>query len=734
MIPARRLPFAANLPFHRLAAIAMVLAATLPVGLLGFLVYDRVEQSLALDAVVRTDRAVDAANAEVSRAAQSLDDLVRSYAQWTTFATQAEAGDLDGIRSDVLAFLVERGSITGGIVVTGAGTATAGPAELTTALAEESGPLVQDPRLLTVDGHVYLVDDDRIEGAGGRDLGRIAFARALGARFAADVAGFTGFAVAVVGADGSVTVTTDASVTGAAVAAADASDRVIRTGDVISRRFALGPGAGGERLVLATRVSALQAAAGTLPLLVLALLAFTAIVAALLAVLLSAILRRRLGVVHDGLIAVADGRVPPSATTGGGDDIARLSAGLDRLVRTLDRREVTLRRCLEATATIPINTSPREAANRLAGATTEIFGVAWCRLVAADGTMLGWAGSAAMVRPDDHPGPAVPPARATATMGLGRDDRILETGSPSDGAWTDGDQALLEVMALLAGSVLDEVAAYGQAAGRAARLDRLNRLQREFLRSVSHNLRAPLATIELAATDLEDTASSAFVRERAEAIKLEERRLARLVNQVLILSRMESGTLELDGEPVALPPLVRRIAAELGISHRVRVLDRGPGVVAFADAAAMEQIAWIILDNAARYAPSGTIRVEVIPERPEPDATIVLAVEDEGPGVSPDERRRIFQRFARGRAGSTTDGTGIGLSVARGLARTLGGDITCRAGEMGARFEVRLPAGGGDDDPDIGEVPARVAGQSPRDGARAAAAGAPERRSARVPR
>jgi signal transduction histidine kinase len=694
----RRLRPGADLPFHRLAAILLVVAAMGPIALLGFLVHDQVERSLAKDAVARTDRAVDAANAEVGRASRELDGLIRSYADWSAFADQVRGGNLEAVRVGVLEFLVERGSVAGGILRSPAGTVAAGPAALTATIGAADGPSSPGPRFLTLGGQVYLVDEEPVRGDGPTELGRLLLARTLDARFVADVAGFTGFAVAVLAADGTVAVTTDASVTGAAIASTTGlTDTVVRTGDVIGRRVPLGDGSTGEQLVLATRVSALQAAAGTLPFLILALLGATGVVAILMAVGLSAVLRRRLGVVHDGLIAVADGRVPPTAPDhGAGDDIARLSDGLERLVRTLDRREATVRRCLEAAAAIPINTSPREAAGRLATATVEIFGVAWCRLSEADGGRLAAAGSL-----PETSEPATAPV-AEAPLGLGSDGRLLEIGSLRAGTWADGDQAGLEVMGLLAGSVLGEVEAYGRAMGRADRLDRLNRLQREFLRSISHNLRAPLATIELAASDLEDLAASPFVRERAEAIRMEERRLARLVNQVLILSRMETGTLELDGEPVALPALARRIAAELGIRERVELLDRG-GSVAFADQAATEQIAWILLDNAARYAPEGRIHVEIGPGPPGPEPSVVLAVEDEGPGVQPDERRRIFQRFVRGRAGREAEGTGLGLSVARGLARSLGGDVTCRPGLIGARFEVRLPGGGiesGGGDPD----------------------------------
>jgi signal transduction histidine kinase len=372
-----------------------------------------------------------------------------------------------------------------------------------------------------------------------------------------------------------------------------------------------------------------------------------------------------------------------------------------------------LRRSLTAAPGVPSVLVPPDAAARLAAATIDIFGVPWCRLIAADGRVLATVGPAHRPESDpgtgDEPGPdgSAGPGNGRpvteAPLGLGTDGRRLEAGLPVSGEWSAADQDGLEVMALLAGTVLAEVEQYSREASRADRLDRRNGLQREFLRSVSHNLRAPLATIELAASDLLDLGAGAYVHARAEAIRIEERRLARLVAQVLILSRMETGTLQLDDEPLALAPIVRRVARELGIAGLVTISGADHGEIAFADLAATEQITWILLDNAARYAPGRPIHVEIGLADSDPEPAIVLAIEDEGPGVAPGEERRIFRRFVRGSAARGVEGTGLGLSVARGLARALGGDVHYRPGHTGARFEVSLPYGGGDADaPDAG--------------------------------
>lgn len=694
----RRLPSGAGLPFDRLAAVALICAAVLPAAILGTVVYAQVDRALAQDALVRTERALSAATLHLRQAQADLDRLGASYATWPVFERMIAAGDLRTAHDEVIAFLVDQGSVDAARVATATSSVSAGDAPVAAALAPLEPTTPGDPVVIDVDQAAYLVTSRPIAAvSGGGGVGRIVLARRLDALFATGLATLTGYSVTLARPDGRSLLTTDPAAAVAAVAATRGRADVVRQDDVVAVRAHLGGPTGGADMILSSRVSALQATAGGLPLLVLALLLVTAVFALALASVLARILGRRLGVIHDGLAAVADGRVPPAAPARQDDDIARVASGLDRLVATLDRRESALRRSLAAAAAVPIHLSAGEAGRALASATLDIFGMAWVRIVEPGGAVLAEAGE--VFRPID--------ANRTveADAGLGIAGRRLEAGLPAGAAWSDGDQAGLEVMALLAGGVVAEAEQYAAAANRAERLARLNRLQREFLRGVSHNLRAPLATIELAASDLLDGGPDAYVQRRAEAIRVEGRRLARLVSQVLLLSRMESGMLELEGEPVALPRLARRVADELGLADRLAVRNAAAGAVAIADLGAAEQIVWILLDNAARYAPSGPITVEVLPGGTlNGEPAIVLAVQDEGPGVSAEDERRIFRRFSRGSAAEGTEGTGVGLSVARGLARALGGDVVYRRGMGGARFEVTLPSSGPAADAEVGRA------------------------------
>ncbi len=695
---------AGRLAFNQLTIVVLIAAAALPVLVLGLLVFSQVERALAQDAVERTERALGATDGIVEQAARDLEALTRSYAEWTAFATMTANSDLGSIRTDVLEFLVERGSVAAGVVETPSASVSAGGSAVTAALESIIGTGGATPRVIAIDGGLYLIDDLPVDAVNepGTEVGRILLARRLDARFAADIRQITGFETALLDDHGEVSVSTDPTTTDAAIlgGVGSADRRVLRVGDLVTSLRPMGEPPSGGSVVLATRVSGLQVTAGGLPMLVLGLLGATVVMAGLLGLVLARALSRRLAVIHDGLAAIADGRVAPRGTVPGDDDIARLAAGLDRLVETLDRRETTLRRCLSAAATVPASATPAEAAQVLASAANDILGTTWCQITSSDGGIVAAAvrgGTEMDELVGEGPGRSGDPSRERvieAPMGLDPDHNRLEAGLALDREWTDGDQAGFDVMALLAGTVIRDAEQYRVAVGRAERLDRRNRLQREFLRGISHNLLAPLATIELAASDLVDDPDTAeFSRTRAAAIQIEERRLTRLVNQVLILSRIETGMLELDGAPLPLVSLVRRVAAELDVDHLVSIVDHTGGELAFADGASTEQILWVIVDNAIRYAGSRPINVELSlsgAADPADCPWVRVAIEDQGPGVPVAERRRIFRRFVRGSGTHGVGGSGLGLNVARGLARAMGGDVVCRAGAVGARFEVTL--------------------------------------------
>jgi signal transduction histidine kinase len=229
------------------------------------------------------------------------------------------------------------------------------------------------------------------------------------------------------------------------------------------------------------------------------------------------------------------------------------------------------------------------------------------------------------------------------------------------------------------------------------RLLRQEEARRAFVATASHELRTPLTSLEgmleLLEDDLRDDepdltdARALLGRARAQS-----RRLGRLAADLLDLSRIDTGV-ELRSEPVELGELSRAVLAEFELGTAARglmtVLDDSAGPVwARGDPGSVARILRILLENAVRVSPEGeAIRVEL-----RNGTHAVLRVCDNGPGVAPDERELIFQRFQRGRAIGGRGGFGLGLAIGRELAERMGGELVLEEQDTpGATFTLRLP-------------------------------------------
>ena len=244
----------------------------------------------------------------------------------------------------------------------------------------------------------------------------------------------------------------------------------------------------------------------------------------------------------------------------------------------------------------------------------------------------------------------------------------------------------------------DEVGDLGRAfAQMQHRLQQQEEARRAFVSTASHELRTPLATLdgmlELMHDDLGggdpdlDDARSLLERARSQS-----RRLARLAADLLDLSRLDAKV-QLRSEPVELGELSRAVLAEfeLGTEERgiVSTLDDSAGQVwARGDPGGIARIARILLDNAVRTSPQGG-QITVALRNGERAS---LTVQDEGPGVTEEERELIFERFQRGRATGGSAGFGLGLAIGRELAERMGGELVLERSELpGATFTLRLP-------------------------------------------
>jgi signal transduction histidine kinase len=230
------------------------------------------------------------------------------------------------------------------------------------------------------------------------------------------------------------------------------------------------------------------------------------------------------------------------------------------------------------------------------------------------------------------------------------------------------------------------------------RLRQQEEARRAFVATASHELRTPLTSLdgmlELLRDDLRDEdpdlEDARALVERAHA---QSRRLGRLASDLLDLSRIDAQV-DLRSEPVELGELSRAVLAEFEVGterSEIRSIldDLGGAVWALGDPGSIAQILRILLDNAVRASPPGSEVRVVLKRRP----TVTISVCDGGPGVRPDERDAIFERFHRGRDTAGQAGFGLGLAIGRELAERMGGALYLEDQTgPGATFTLRLPA------------------------------------------
>ncbi|MEA2661349.1 MAG: two-component system, OmpR family, sensor histidine kinase KdpD [Chloroflexota bacterium] len=254
--------------------------------------------------------------------------------------------------------------------------------------------------------------------------------------------------------------------------------------------------------------------------------------------------------------------------------------------------------------------------------------------------------------------------------------------------------------------------------GQALELDRLGREAREMeiarrsdalktalLESVSHDLRTPLASIRAAAGTLLDRdvpLEPGAQASTAEAIDREAEHLNGLVTNLLDLSRIEAGELRTDPEPFELATLVGEVVGRLRVRLAGRVVevdipDDLPPVLV--DGVFIDQVLTNILENTIKYTPpSARIRLHATAAiDPPADAvpTVALHVEDDGPGVPDDAIGRLFDRFFRVQrpAEPSRPGSGIGLTVVRGLVEAMGGRVAASRSVLGGlAIDLVLPS------------------------------------------
>ena len=233
---------------------------------------------------------------------------------------------------------------------------------------------------------------------------------------------------------------------------------------------------------------------------------------------------------------------------------------------------------------------------------------------------------------------------------------------------------------------------------------RLEKVRRDFVANVSHELRTPVAVIQANAETLLDGALTHPTRgpEFLSAVLRNAQRLSRLISDLLDLSRIESGNFTLEIQPTTVAPAVQRAVESIrGLSTRKRLTVENritDELQVLADGVAFDQILTNLIVNAVKYTPEDG-HVEIRAERgsagPHGVSTVRIDVCDDGTGIEPRHRSRIFERFYRVDPGRSRDmgGTGLGLSIVKHLVVAMHGEVYVTDNPTGGSvFRVILPA------------------------------------------
>jgi two-component system sensor histidine kinase SenX3 len=229
-----------------------------------------------------------------------------------------------------------------------------------------------------------------------------------------------------------------------------------------------------------------------------------------------------------------------------------------------------------------------------------------------------------------------------------------------------------------------------------ARAERLARERSQFAAAAAHELRTPLAGLQLYGDMLADgLGDPAKMRDYARRMSEEASRLGRVVSNVLGFSQLERGNLSVDARPgnvgAALCELAERAQPALDRAGAALALDVPPELAARFDRDALARIVGNLLDNAEKYGRDSDDRTIGLAARAAGEH-VEIVVSDQGPGVAPAARGKLFRAFSRGVAGDGPAGLGLGLALSQSLARAMGGELEHRPAPRGATFVLRLAA------------------------------------------
>jgi signal transduction histidine kinase len=253
---------------------------------------------------------------------------------------------------------------------------------------------------------------------------------------------------------------------------------------------------------------------------------------------------------------------------------------------------------------------------------------------------------------------------------------VLHVGSFVPREFTDSDTELLQLVAERAALAIEKARVHDETV-------RLDELKFNFVAIASHELRTPAAAVYGALATLRGRGDAlpAEVREELEETALDQAdRMRRLIEQLLDLSRLDSRSLAIEPQPVALRALLSELAPGDDVA-----LDVDPSLSVVVDPLVIDRVVTNLIVNARSY---GKPPIRISAEQR--DRHVRISVCDEGGGVDEELVPRLFERFERGPAGA---GTGLGLAIARAYATAHGGELLYHPAPNGARFELVIPGG-----------------------------------------
>lgn len=270
---------------------------------------------------------------------------------------------------------------------------------------------------------------------------------------------------------------------------------------------------------------------------------------------------------------------------------------------------------------------------------------------------------------------------------------------------TAGDEALLEAIRHSTAVVQDEkgrvVGTYG-VVPYVKKLQEAVRLQDEFVSNITHDLKAPLASVYSALELINTMASSKLSDQERRFLDISQRnclKLTQMINEILDFSKMQNGMMSVHPIQTSFTPIAREAVEGLspwannkGLKLEVRCAK---DVSVMADHSRIVHVLGNLISNAIKYTPEGgSITVSCLPGAGEQQGQVVVSVADTGCGIDPDDQQRIFEKFTQASTNrGTRDGVGLGLTIAKQIVEQHGGKIWLKSQwGKGATFYFSLPA------------------------------------------